>query len=289
MTYFWLLTTHVLLLMSAAVSLGFLAGEIGLLSLAHMAFVGVGGYATAILTKTYLLPWPIAFLASIAAGAAVSLLVAFPILKLRKDAAILASIGAGFVLVDVFQNAVSVTRGPLGIKGIPPIRWPGIFTLRDDWMLMMVAAAWLIAVVLMLRSLLKTPLAAVLHAIRELETAATTCGHRTTPRRVEAFVLTAALAAGTGSIFAVKLSYIDPSLYTLDASILLLFMVIVGGLGRISGSVIGAAFLTILPESLRFLDVPIALTGHVQQALIGIAILAVMRLRPTGIVGRYEL
>ncbi|MBI4138765.1 branched-chain amino acid ABC transporter permease, partial [Candidatus Uhrbacteria bacterium] len=51
----------------------------------------------------------------------------------------------------------------------------------------------------------------------------------------------------------------------------------------------GAAFLTILPESLRFLDVPIALTGHVQQALIGIAILAVMRLRPTGIVGRYEL
>ena len=125
--------------------------------------------------------------------------------------------------------------------------------------------------------------------MREDELAARGLGKNTRLAKVQAFAISSALVAVAGSLYAAHVRYIDPSSATLDESILMLSMVIVGGIGNFRGPIVGAGLLLLLPEALRFLQLPDALAANLRMLIYGLLLVLLMHFRPQGIAGRLRV
>lgn len=271
-----------------AVSLDLLAGHTGLLSIAHAAFYGIGAYTSAILTVRCGVPFSVGLVAGMALAAVLSLGVSLPSLRLQDDYFVIATFGFQMIALSVLNNWIAVTRGPMGIPGIPQpviLGWH-IDTNGEFLFLAAVFAAiahftvWLIVT---------SPYGRVLHAIREDEVFAKALGKNTLRFKVTVFAVSAALAAAAGSLYAHYITYIDPTNFTVMESILMLAMVIIGGASSTWGPLIGAFVLVTLPEALRFVGFPVAVAASVRQVVYGTLLMTMMVFRPRGIVGRYAL
>jgi branched-chain amino acid transport system permease protein len=282
---------HILILIELyailAISLDLLAGHTGLLSICHAAFYGLGAYTSALLSLHYGVPFLLGVLAGMVVAAGVSLLVSLPSLRLHDDYFVIATFGFQMILFSVFNNWMDLTRGPMGLPGIPQ---PVIFGWSVDshveyLALGAVFAAASYAVVL---SLIHGPFGRVLHAIREDEIFAKALGKNTLRFKVTAFAVSAALAASAGSLYAHYITFIDPTSFTVMESILILSMVIIGGAGSPWGPLVGAAALVVLPEALRFVGFPSAVAANLRQIVYGALLVVMMMVRPRGLVGRYS-
>jgi branched-chain amino acid transport system permease protein len=136
--------------------------------------------------------------------------------------------------------------------------------------------------------LVRAPFGRVLRAIREDEVFTQSLGKSVTGFKVKAFVIGAALAAVAGSLYAIYITFIDPTSFTVQESIFMLAIVIVGGAGNLWGSVIGAVVLVSLPELLRFVGLPSAIAANVRQILYGGLLVVMMLWRPQGLLGEYR-
>lgn len=279
---------HILIFISiyaiAASSFNLLVGYAGLFSLAHAALFGIGAYTSALLTLR--LGWPA--IAAAAAGMAlagtVSALVALPSLRVSGDYLVVTSFGIQVLLYVLFLNWTAVTRGPMGLPGIPPIAIPGLDTSgRRGYLVLSLAA--LAFTLWVLRTVVRSPFGRVLRGLREDEVAVQALGKNVYHFKVLAFVVAGTLAALGGSLYAHYISYIDPASFTLDESVFLLASVMVGGTGTLLGPVIGATILVGVPEVLRFVGLPDAVAATVRQMLFGALLVVFMRLRPQGIWG----
>ena len=281
---------HILVLVGIytmlAVSLDLLAGHTGLVSIAHAAFYGLGAYTSALLTVHFGAPFLAGVLAGMAVAALVSVVVSLPSLRLHDDYFVIATFGFQMILFSIFNNWTDLTRGPLGIPGIPrPMIWG--WTIESQIELIGLIAVFAGTAYIVARRLSTSPFGRVLRAIREDEVFAQALGKNTLRFKVTAFTVSAALAASAGSLYAHYITYIDPSSFTVMESILVISMVIIGGAGSRWGPVIGAVVLVILPEALRFLGLPIGVAANLRQVIYGIVLVAVMMFRPQGLVGRY--
>jgi branched-chain amino acid transport system permease protein len=125
--------------------------------------------------------------------------------------------------------------------------------------------------------------------MREDDLATRGLGKNTRLAKIHAFAISCGMVAIAGSLYAAHVRYIDPSSASLDESILMLSMVIVGGLGNLRGPMVGAAVLILLPEALRFLDLPDAQAANLRMLLYGLMLILMMHFRPQGIAGKYRM
>ncbi|HID57035.1 TPA: branched-chain amino acid ABC transporter permease, partial [Candidatus Poribacteria bacterium] len=133
-----------------------------------------------------------------------------------------------------------------------------------------------------------SPFGRALKAIREDEVAASALGKRVPSFKIWVFMIASGIAAISGSLYAGYVTYIDPTSFTLDESIFILAILLVGGSGNLRGPIVGTLFMVILPEALRFLGLPDTVAPNVRQMIYGIVLVLLMYFRPQGIAGEYK-
>ena len=144
-------------------------------------------------------------------------------------------------------------------------------------------------VYLVSRFIVRSSFGRVLKAIREDEKAIQVFGYRTLNYKLAVFVLGAMMAAFSGSLYASYITYIDPSTFVVSESIFVIAIIILGGLASLRGSIVGAVFLVLLPEMLRFVGFPDEIAAQMRQAVYGLLLILLMLYRPQGLVGEYKL
>ncbi len=283
---------HILILINIyiiiAISLNLIAGYTGILSIAHAAFYGVGAYVAALLAVNYGTPFLLNLIAAMIVAGAVAAVVAFPSLRIHDDYLVIATFGFQMILFSIFNNWVSLTRGPLGIPGIPQPKIFGIAITSHVGFLILTGLLAL-AVYLFARRLVNSPFGRVLKAIREDEIFAQALGKNVIRYKILVFVIGGALAAIAGTLYAHYVTFIDPTSFTILESIFMISIVIVGGAGSLIGSIVGAVILIVIPEMLRFLGMPNAIAANMRQIIYGTLLVVMMMFRPRGLVGEYEL
>lgn len=278
MDYVLHLLVFVLLYGMVALSLNVASGFTQLISLAQAGFFGVGAYTTAILATRY--GWPL--WANLALAMAVAGLVALPVavvaLRTVEDYFIICTLGMGVILFSVMNNWMDLTRGPLGIPGIPAVTLFGR-PLTAKWEWVVLAGALYAAVFWVARNLKESALGRVLVAISEDEIFCQSLGKNVGLAKLQSFVLGAMLAAVPGALYAHYVSFIDPTSFTIHESIFVLSIIIVGGMGNLWGSLAAAAFMMLVPEALRFVGLPGSIAANVRQIIYGAALVLVIWLQ----------
>ena len=271
-----------------AVSLNLINGFTGQFSIGHAGFMAIGGYGSAMITMHGGSGWAAALAASgipaalaqagpllvalLGGGllaAMAGYLVGLPSLRLRGDYLAIVTLGFGEIIRVLILN-IDAVGGPRGLPGIPG--WANAF-----WV-----GAGVLAVVLVSRHLASSTHGRALFAIRDDEVAAEALGVDTTSYKVLAFVIGAFFAGVAGGLFAHYLSYLNPNSFTFLKSIEVIAMVVLGGMGSVSGSVLAAILLTLLPELLR----PVKDYRMVMYSLL---LIILMITRPQGLMGSREL
>jgi branched-chain amino acid transport system permease protein len=224
----------------------------GMLAIANAAFMGIGAYASALLTMNYGLPFPLAMAAGMAAPALMAFVIGKPTLRLSGVYLAMATLAFGEVVRIALLNAESITGGALGLNGIPQ---------STQWWHVALALVLTLALLWRLR---RSKVGRAFESIKEDETAAGLMGIDVGAHKMLAFVLGAAIAGLAGTLNAHLTFFIGPSEYGFDRAVDILTMAILGGIGNLTGPVIGAVILTLLPEMLRsFKDFRLVVNGFI--------------------------
>lgn len=233
-----------------AIALNLLLGYAGQISLGHAGFFGLGAYISGILTTTYALnPWAAMPLAALVVGC-LAYLIGFPILKLKGHYLAMATLGLGIIIYIVFNETVDLTGGPSGLSGIPNLEAAGVVFDSDVKNYYLIWGVTL-AVMLFSLNLANSRVGRALRAVHDSEVAAQVLGVNARALKVQIFALSAVISSLAGSLYAHTMTFISPASFGFNFSVELLTMVVIGGLGSIYGSFLGAALLTLLPELLR--------------------------------------
>lgn len=283
---------HILIMISIyiilSLSLNLLVGYTGLLSLCHAAFYGIGAYTTTLLMVNLNFHFVFAMIAGIVVSVLISFIVSIPSLRLKGDYFILASLGFQIIIFSILYNWVALTRGPYGIPGIPKPSFFGfeIGSIPSFLVLTLIVTG---IIIMITQIICHSPFGRVLKAIREDELVVQSLGRNTDQFKITAFAIGAGIAAIGGGLYATYVTYIDPTSFTLDESIFILAIVLVGGSGNIKGPIIGAIFMMALPEILRFVGLPNTIAPNARQMIYGAILVYLMRKRPQGIAGEYRM
>lgn len=244
-----------------AIALNLLLGYAGQVSLGHAAFFGMGAYISGIITSRFPAdPFLVMILAAFCAGL-LAFVIGFPILKLKGHYLAMATLGFGIIMFIIFNETVSWTGGPSGLPGIPTLRL-GPLVFDNDINNYYLVWFFTLAVMLLGLNLSQSRIGRALRAIHDSEVAARVLGVNARILKVQIFTVSAVISAFAGSLYAHVVTFIAPASFGFHFSVELLTMIVVGGLGSIYGSVLGAAILTMLPEFLRvFQDWDIVIYG----------------------------
>jgi len=269
-----------LLWVTLALSYNFLFGIAGQIAFSHFTFYGIGAYAMVILLFQVGLPLPLAVLAGIALCVLLALVVAIPATRLEGFYLALATLAFAQLFIVVLNEGGAVT-GAAG--GLANYRLPEVFGVR-------VAGPWytVVIVVLLLGTLAtlwrldRSWFGRACRAVRDDPQAAQAMGINVTATRIAAYTLTSAMAGVAGMVYAFVDNTVNPPIFGLENSFLLLFMVIVGGSGRHAGAIVGAALLYLLPFVLS------PLIGHHHALVFGVFMVAVVLFQPKGLIGIWD-
>ncbi|MBC7548879.1 MAG: branched-chain amino acid ABC transporter permease, partial [Polaromonas sp.] len=224
----------------------------GMLAIANAAFMGIGAYTSAVLTMTYGLPFPLALLAGMVTPALVAFVIGKPTLRLSGVYLAMATLAFGEVVRIALLNAETITGGALGLNGIPQ---------STQWWHVAVALLTTLALLWRLR---RSKIGRAFESIKEDETAAGLMGIDVAAHKMLAFVLGGAIAGLAGGLNAHLTFFIGPNEYGFDRAVDILTMTILGGINSLTGPVVGAVILTLLPELLRsFKDFRLVVNGFI--------------------------
>jgi len=268
-------------------SLNLILGYTGLPAFGHAAFSCVGAYTSSLLALQYgISPWVGLTLGAFVA-AVLGFLIGLPSVRLKGDYLALATFGLAVIVYSVAKNWVSLTRGPLGLPGIPGFNFFG-FPLNSIGSYLILVAFFVAVTYVAVKRIVNSPFGRILRGIREDEVAALAMGKDVNRHKLLVFIIGAFFAGIAGSLYAHYITFIDPSSFTVMESITILLMVVFGGMGTLGGSFLGAAVLVILPELLRFLGLPSAIAAPLRQMIYGLLLILLMLKRPQGLVGEYR-
>ena len=270
-----------------AVSLNLALGYTGLINFGHIAFFGIGAYVSTLLVMAGV-PFLIGFLVAGLFAGLFGYLLVLATRKLKGDYFAFATLGFAFVVYSLFLNLQSVTRGPLGISGIPK---PSIFGLaiNSNFSYLILVLVVVAISVFLISKIVKSPFGRLLQATRDDELALRVLGKNTSRIKYKAMIISAFFAGIAGSLFAHYITYIDPSSFYLGDVILILTIVILGGLATIRGSIIATFIILLIPELLRFLALPSSILGPLRQIIYAVILLGVLLYRPRGLFGGVDL
>ncbi|WP_281185151.1 branched-chain amino acid ABC transporter permease [Trichlorobacter lovleyi] len=235
-----------------AVALNLLLGYAGQISLGHAAFFGLGAYGSGILSTTYEWnPWLAMTVVALVVGG-LAFTIGFPILKLKGHYLAMATLGMGIIVYIVFNEWIDMTEGPSGFSGIPNLEL-GPLVFDSDIKNYYLVWSFVLGCVLLSVNLANSRIGRAFRAIHDAEVAARVMGVNARLLKVQVFALSAMICAIAGSLYAHVMTFIAPPSFGFNISVELLTMVVIGGLGSIYGSFLGALLLTMLPEFLRFM------------------------------------
>jgi len=265
-----------------AISLGLIIGFTGQVSLCHAAFYGIGAYGSALASLTLGLPFWLAMWAGGLSAGVLSYALGRLVLRLRGHFLAITTAFFGVLVTVVLNNWVSVTKGPMGIPGIPR---PGLPVFLGSWTTFesrvsyyYLVVAFVAGIAYLAYRIVGSRLGRALIAIRENEELAQSLGIETMRYKVFAFTLGGGLAGVAGAFYAHYILFISPVTFTIGESINILVMVVFAGMTTLAGPIIGAAILTILPELLR-------MAGALRLVIYGLTLMAFIVWMPQGIVG----
>lgn len=249
-------------------SLNLAAGFGGMISLAHAGFYGIGAYTAALLAVNYQIPFLISLPTAMILSGLLALLISTIALRTVDDYFIICTLGIQVIVFSLMNNWISLTKGSLGIPGIPNIQIFGI-SIESKWTFILLTVCFVILIFFFLKKLTDSAFGRTLRALSEDEIFTQSLGKNVYLSKVIAFTLSGMLAAVPGVLYAYYISYINPTSFTVDESIFILSIVIIGGIQNFWGSVIAATFLVLLPEALRFVGMPNTIAANMRQIIYG--------------------
>ncbi|NYT83002.1 ABC transporter ATP-binding protein [Alcaligenaceae bacterium] len=305
----WVRTLNfALLYVMLALGLNIVVGFAGLLDLGYIAFYAVGAYAWALLASPHFglhLPFWVVLPAGVLLAAIAGALLGAPTLKLRGDYLAIVTLGFGEI-VRIFINnldaPVNITNGPQGINRIDTFkvgsfafgRTQELFGIRITgpekyyYLLLLLT----VLIVVMCVRLQNSRIGRAWEAVREDEVAAKAMGINTRNVKLLAFAMGASFGGVAGALFASMQGFVSPESFSLTESILVLCMVVLGGMGHIPGAILGALILSVFPEMLRALVIPLQQTlfggvvldpDGIRMLMFGFALILIMIFRPAGL------
>lgn len=262
--------TQILITIVAVSGVYVLTGLTGMFSLGQAAFMAVGSYASGILVVKMGVPFPLACVLAVIIAVAIGYVVGFPTVRLRRDYISLVTLGFGEAITALLNRATKLTGGASGFIGIPK---------KTTFLMALLSAIAAIALVSWFKT---SKYGRQCIAVRSDELAAKAMGINVPKVKMTAFLLSVAVTAFSGCLYAFYITYVDPTIFGWKKSADWVIMVFFGGVNSLTGSVAGAFILSGLPELLRSLD-------QYRSIIYAILVLLIINFKPSGILGEWEL
>ena len=260
--------------------LNFITGLTGQMNLGTAGIFAVGAYTTALLTtKAGVSPW-LTIIASIVMGLVIGVGLGFPSLRVQGVYLALTTIGFAEIIRILISN-FKFTNGIMGIRNIPSFSIGG-YVLDNELSLYYLYLVFVIIMGIIAYRITNSKWGRLFKAIRDNYEAVQACGVNIAKPKIMAFTLAAIYGCVAGSLYAVHMEFITPSVFTFDLSTTFIIMMMLGGIGSVPGAVLGAIVCTILPEKLRFL-------GNWYWIVFSIIILLIILFRPNGVISFFDL
>jgi branched-chain amino acid transport system permease protein len=298
---------------TVGVGLMILTGFTGQASLGHAAFLAIGAYTAGYLQQ-HDVPFPVYFAAAGLLTGMIGALVGFPALRLQGIYLVIATISFALIVEEIMARWESVTHGNEGMR-VKAIQLFGTSVPRDSPVFYFLCLGVLALTIVGTLNLLRSPTGRAFVAIRDSETAARSMGINVSLYKVKAFAISAAITGLAGCLFAHKMSFISPEMFTLQLSIEFIIVILIGGVFSLHGAVLGAIFVVMIDPFLSFLkdDIPGVVAGvaaalgaggeraaHIQDsvarmasanglkgAIYGVIIVVFVQFEPLGLYGRW--
>lgn len=254
----------------AAMGVSLLTGFTGIFTLGHAGYMAIGAYTAAILTVRHDVPWIVAVVAGGILAMIIAWLIGIPTLRLMGDYFAIASIGLGETIRLILENWQSFTRGARGFPGI------------TNFTTLPVAISFFIGMLILMRYLINGNYGRAFKACRDDYIAASLLGFKTAHYRVLSLAISGFYCGIAGALMAGFLTFLQPVMFDLNKSTELTAVVVFGGLGSLSGSIIGTAVIGIVTEVFR----PIS---QYRMLIYGAIMVIIMVARPEGIMGQHEI
>jgi branched-chain amino acid transport system permease protein len=261
----------------AGLGVGLLLGQCGIANLGQIVFYAIGAYATAYLTVHVDAPAAIGLIIGIMLSAVLALIVGWPILRLTGYFLALATLSLGIIANAIFFEWEWLTGGTLGIGGIPKLQIFG-FVLDTPLRFYYLVLAVVVICMLLARNLIRSRTGLALRAMRDSEDAAISLAVNPRWLRTRVFILSAVLGSVAGSLFAHYGGFANVQSFSIEKTINFLLIPVLGGAASLVGVVLGALFITFMPELFGHF-------GSVHQMLFGVALVGVVVLMPAGLMG----
>jgi branched-chain amino acid transport system permease protein len=287
MQYFKIISEYTGLLLTLAgiyvivsLSLNLITGFTGQLSLGHAGFMCVGAYTTAICIIRFGMPIPIALILGGIMTGLFGLAIGIPTLRLRGDYLAITTLGFGEIIRVIIVNLDALTGGAAGLKGIPPFSNTGNFVndaiIRFSWVYII-----MVIVIAVMYNLINSSQGRAIISIREDDIASTSMGVNVAYYKVYAFTLSAFIAGIGGGLYAIFFGYLNPAMFGWLNSVNFVVIVVLGGMGSITGTIIAAIVFTFLQEWLRVFE-------DFRLVIFGFALILLMIFWPKGLMGNKE-
>ncbi len=276
----YIMRTIISIIIAVPLALGqnLITGYCGMLTLGQAAFYGLGAYTSALLVTRLGVPWIIALVLSGVAACLFGVVLSLPCLRVSSDYLTLVTIGFGQIFYIVALNWMDLTRGPMGLPAIPPPQI-GPFVFKSQTSIYFLYLCITALGYLFMHRLTNSHIGRALIAIRENETGASAMGINVANYKILTFAFGSLWGGISGSMLAHFLQFVGPSSFTMNESLLHMQMAILGGLGSMPGSIIGAAILVSLPQLFK----PIY---QYQMLFNGVLMVLLLTWRPQGILGK---
>ncbi len=275
--YLMRMATISLMYVMLAMGINLIMGYMGQMTFSHAAFWGMGAYAAGILSTRYNSNFIFDLIAAILVSGIFAFLLGLSVLKVKGYYLTIVTLGFGEIVRLVELNSTKLTGGPLGIKGIPGIELFSfeLYSNRAFYYTILIMVAVTILILVRINA---SRYGLALKSIRDDDSAAEVMGVNVVHNKILTFVISAMIAGAAGAFYAHYVSYIDSTCFTTQASQEMCVMVILGGLGSIPGTILGATVLTVAPELIRSLM-------QYRMLIYGVIMVAMMLLRPQGLLG----
>jgi branched-chain amino acid transport system permease protein len=251
--YLHLILCQTLVNVTVVMGLNFITGLTGQMNLGTAGIMALGGYSAGLFsTHLGVSPW-IGFLAAIAMGLAIGWILGYPSLRLKGVYLSLTTIGFSEITRLVITNWVSLTGGTLGLQSIPRINLFGLL-LDSSKKIFYLYLFFVVLLGFISNRIVTSRWGRLFKAIRDNVDAVEACGVDIASVKIKAFTLASVFGCFGGAMYAYLLGYLNPTTFTTDLSANYLMMMMLGGIGSVTGNIVGAIMVTLLPEFLRFMD-----------------------------------
>lgn len=288
MSYFWYLVFFTELYIVLALALNVQLGFSGLVNLAMGAFYGIGAYSYAILSLEFGFSFFTAMIAGILINMLVSIVITAASFRFKDDIFILATIAFQSVVFSVMYNWDSLTNGANGLSAIPRPEILG-YQIKDNLSYALLGGVITILVALLVHFLRKSQYGLTLQAIREDELVATSLGKNVRWMKASSVAIGCGIASLAGTLYAAKVTFIDPTSFTISESIDILYVLILGGLLSVRATFAGAIAFVLLQEGFKFVGLPSDSAFYLRNAFFPVLVILLLYFRPQGLFGKLKL